>query len=160
MDPSQTHSWLCEQIVDNSHVAIVYADIHGIIRLWNAGAEDMFGYAAAEAIGQSMEMIIPEKHRARHNEGYHRVMRTGITKYGRDVLAVPALRKDGTRISIEFNISLMRSPDGQVLGAAAMIQDVTSRWEREKAMRAKVAALESKVVESQARSASAEAGES
>ena len=151
MDPSQTHPWLCEQIVDNSHVAIVYADNHGIIRLWNAGAEDMFGYAAAEAIGHSMEMIIPEKHRARHNEGYSRVMQTGVTKYGRDVLAVPALRKDGTRISIEFYISLVRSADGQVLGAAAMIQDVTARWEREKALRAKLAALEAKAAESQVR---------
>ena len=77
-----THSWLCERIVDESHVAIVYADREGIIRLWNAGAESMFGYTADEAVGQSMEMIIPEKHRARHDEGYRRVMQTGITKYG------------------------------------------------------------------------------
>jgi PAS domain S-box-containing protein len=151
MDPSHTHSSLCVQIVDNSHVAIIYADNRGIIRLWNAGAEVMFGYAAAEAIGQSMEMIIPEKHRARHNEGYCRVMQTGITKYGRDALAVPALRKDGKRISIEFNICIMRSAEGDVLGAAAVIQDVTARWERDKALRAKLAALESKVAESQAR---------
>jgi PAS domain S-box-containing protein len=151
MDASHTHSWLCQQIVDHVHVAIIYADQQGIIRLWNAGAEAMFGYPAAEAIGQSMEMIIPEKHRPRHNEGYSRVMQTGITKYGTDVLAVPALRKDGTRISIEFNISIVRSPEGQVLGAAAMIQDVTARWERDKALRAKLAALESKVVESQVR---------
>ncbi|MBZ5628447.1 MAG: PAS domain S-box protein [Acidobacteriia bacterium] len=143
-----THSWLCERIVDESHVAIVYADREGIIRLWNAGAESMFGYTADEAVGQSMEMIIPEKHRARHDEGYRRVMQTGITKYGRDVLAVPGLRKDGTRISIEFYISLVRSPNGDVLGAAAMIQDVTARWEREKAMRAKLAALEAKAAES------------
>jgi PAS domain S-box-containing protein len=151
MDPSHTHSWLCEQIVGKAHVAIIYADKDGIIRLWNAGAETMFGYAANEAVGQSMEMIIPEKHRARHSEGYFRVMRTGVTKYGTEALAVPALRKDGTRISIEFNISIVRSPEGQVLGAAAMIQDVTARWERDKAMRAKLAALESKVAESQVR---------
>ena len=108
----------------------------------------MFGYPAGEAVGHTMEMIIPEKHRARHDEGYHRVMHTGITKYGQDVLAVPALRKDGTRISIEFYISLVRSPNGEVLGAAAMIQDVTARWEREKAMRAKLAALEAKAAPS------------
>lgn len=150
MNPSLTHSWLCERIVDDASVAIVYADREGIIRLWNAGAEAMFGYAADEAIGQSMEMIIPEKHRARHNEGYRRVMETGITKYGREPLAVPALRKDGSRISIEFNISILRSPEGDVLGAVAAIQDVTARWERDKALRAKVTALEAKVAASQA----------
>jgi PAS domain S-box-containing protein len=148
MNLPYSHSWLCERIVAESHVATIYADREGIIRLWNGGAEDMFGYAAGEAVGRSMEMIIPEKHRARHNEGYRRVMETGITKYGRDVLAVPALRKDGSRISIEFYISLVRSPEGEVLGAAAMVQDVTARWEREKALRAKLAALEAKAAES------------
>ncbi len=148
MDSSFTHSWLCEQIVNDSHVAIIVADKQGIVRLWNSGAEAMYGWTAAEAVGHSMEMIIPEKHRARHNEGYARVMQTGITKYGRDALAVPALRKDGSRISIEFNISIVRSPDGEVLGAAAMMLDVTARWQRDKALRAKLAELEAKVAES------------
>ena len=96
-----------------------------------------------------MEMIIPEKHRAHHNEGYARVMQTGITKYGREALAVPALRKDGTRISIEFTIVLMRSAEGGVVGAAAIVQDVTARWERDKALRARLAALENKTAEPQ-----------
>ncbi len=148
MDPSLTHPWLCERIVEDCHVAIIFADAEGIIRLWNAGAEEMFGYSAAEAVGQPMLMIIPEKHRARHNEGYNRVMQSGVTKYGRDVLAVPALRKDGKRISIEFYIGLVRSPEGRMLGAAAMIQDVTVRWERDKALRAKLAALEAKAAAS------------
>jgi PAS domain S-box-containing protein len=148
MNPSLTHAWLCERIVDDASVAIIYADRDGIIRLWNAGAEVMFGYAADEAVGHAMVMIIPEKHQARHDEGYRRVMETGITKYGREALAVPALRKDGSRISIEFNISILRSPEGDVLGAAAMLQDVTARWERDKALRAKLAALEAKVTES------------
>ncbi len=148
MDPSVTHPWLCERIVEDSHVAIIFADAEGIIRLWNAGAEQMFGYTAAEAVGRSMQFIIPEKHRARHNEGYSRVMQTGVTKYGREVLAVPALRKDGARLSIEFYIGLVRSPAGTMLGAAAMIQDVTARWERDKALRAKLAALEAKAAAS------------
>jgi PAS domain S-box-containing protein len=142
MNASLSHSALCERIVEDSQAAMVFADEHGIIRLWNAGAETMFGYTAAEAVGQSMEIIVPEKLRARHNEGYARVMQTGTTKYGRDVLAVPALRKDGTRISIEFTIVLVRSGEGAVLGAAAIIQDVTARWERDKALRARLAALE------------------
>ncbi len=144
MHPSLTHPWLCERIVEDSHVAIIFADRDGIIRLWNTGAEEMFGYSAAEAVGQPMQMLIPEKHRVRHDEGYSRVMETGVTKYGREVLAVPALRKDGTRISIEFHIGLVRSPEGKMLGAAAMIQDVTARWERDRALRAKLATLEAK----------------
>ena len=147
MDSSIPHSWLCERIVEDSQAGIIFADEHGIIRLWNAGAEAMFGYSAAEAVGQSMELIIPERQRPRHNEGYARVMQTGITKYGRDVLAVPALRKDGARISIEFTIVLVRSAQGGVLGAAAIVQDVTARWERDKALRARLAALENKVTE-------------
>ncbi len=139
---TMVHSRLCERIVEDSQAGIIFADQRGIIRLWNSGAEAMFGYRAAEAVGQSMEMIIPDRQRARHNEGYARVMQTGITKYGRDVLAVPALRKDGTRISIEFTIVLVRSEEGAVLGAAAIVQDVTARWERDKALRLRLAALE------------------
>ena len=143
-----THTWLCERIVKDAQAGIIFADHGGIIRLWNSGAEAMFGYTAAEAIGQSMELIIPEKHRARHNEGYTRVMQTGVTKYGRDALAVPARRKDGTRISIEFTIVLVRSAEGSMIGAAAIVQDVTARWERDKALRARLAELE-KMAESQ-----------
>jgi PAS domain S-box-containing protein len=142
MDSNVTHSWLCDRIVEGAPAGIIFADESGIIRLWNSGAEAMFGYTAAEAIGQTMELIVPEKHRARHNEGYARVMQTGITKYGRDALAVPARRKDGTRISIEFNIVLVRSAEGDVIGAAAIVQDVTARWERDKALRARLAELE------------------
>jgi PAS domain S-box-containing protein len=149
MDPTITHSWLCDRIVEDAQAGIIFADEGGIIRLWNSGAEAMFGYTAAEAIGHSMEMIIPEKHRARHDEGYARVMQTGITKYGRDALAVPALRKDGSRISIEFTIVLVRSAQGGVIGAAAIVQDVTARWERDKSLRARLAALENKATEPQ-----------
>ena len=95
MNDVLTHQSLCEGIVDQSSVAIVFGDREGIIRLWNAGAETMFGWNAGEAIGKSMDMIIPEKHRPRHWEGYDRVMETGITKYGQSVLAVPASTKDG-----------------------------------------------------------------
>ena len=145
MDTSITHSGLCERIVEDAQAAIIFADERGIIRLWNSGAEAMFGHTATEAIGQTMELIIPERQRPRHNEGYARVMQTGITKYGRDVLAVPALRKDGTRISIEFTIVLVRSAEGGVIGAAAIVQDVTARWERDKALRARLAELEKTV---------------
>ena len=149
MNPTITHSWLCDRIVEGAQAGIIFADEAGIIRLWNSGAEAMFGYTAEEAVGQTMEIIIPEKHRARHDEGYTRVMQTGITKYGRDALAVPALRKDGSRISIEFTIVLVRSAEGAMIGAAAIVQDITARWERDKALRARLAALENKTKEPQ-----------
>ncbi len=145
MNSSQpSHEWLCRRIVDESHLAIIFGDREGRIQLWNRGAEEMFGWSAAEVMGQSMDMIIPEKHRPRHWEGYAQVMQTGITKYGKSLLAVPALTKDGRRISIEFNISLLRTPAGEILGAAATIQDVTARWERDKELRARLAAAEAK----------------
>ncbi len=139
--------WLYRRIVDESPIAVLYADHEGVIRLWNAAAETMFGFSTAEAVDHSMEMIIPEKHRARHWEGWDKVMQSGVTKYGRDVLAVPALRKDGSRISIEFNIVLMKDAAGKVLGAAAMIQDVSARWERDKATKARIANLEKRLAE-------------
>jgi PAS domain S-box-containing protein len=139
------HPSLCESIVDQSSVAIVFGDREGIIRLWNTGAETMFGWTAGEAIGKSMDMIIPEKHRERHWEGYDRVMETGVTKYGQSVLAVPASTKDGRRISIEFNVVLLKDADGRVLGVAATMQDVTARWEQDKALRTRLAELEAKL---------------
>jgi PAS domain S-box-containing protein len=134
-----------QRIVEDSPIAILFADRDGKIRFWNAGAEATFGYSAEEALGQSLDLIVPERQRARHWEGWARVMASGVTKYGRDPLAVPALSKDGSRISIEFNIVLLRAPTGELLGAAAMVQDVTARWQQQKEMNARLAALEAKV---------------
>ncbi len=143
-----TNEWLCQEIVANSYDAFVFADREGLIRLWNPGAEEMFGYTAEEALGQSLDLIIPERFRERHWEGYYRVMETGVTKYGRgDLLAVPAMRKDGQRISIEFTIALIRDADGQLLGVGAIIREVTERWQRDKELRERLAALEAQVKE-------------
>ncbi len=144
MTETAEHGWLYQRIVEDSPIAILFADRDGKIRFWNAGAEAMFGHTAEEALGQSLDLIVPERQRARHWEGWARVMASGVTKYGRDALAVPATRKDGSRISIEFNIVLVRAPDGALLGAAAMIQDVTVRWQQQKEMNARLAALEAK----------------
>ncbi len=138
------HEWLCEQIVEESHVAIIFGDKEGKIQLWNKGAEEIFGWTASETMGQSMDLIIPEKQRARHWEGYDRVMQTGTSKYGHSLLAVPAQTKDGRRISVEFNVCLLRSPEGEIAGIAATMQDVTARWERDKQLRARLAAAETK----------------
>ena len=133
--------WLYRQIVENTPDGIVVADADGIIRLWNGGSEQIFGYPAEEALGQTLDLIIPERLRQRHWEGYHRVMVTGETRYGRELLAVPAVRKDGTRLSLEFTVALLRDESGQPTAISAVIRDVTERWERERALRARLAAL-------------------
>jgi PAS domain S-box-containing protein len=148
MTETPDKGWLYQKIVEESQIAILYADREGRIRLWNSGAEAMFGYRPEEVLGQSMDLIIPERQRARHWEGWVRVMETGVTRYGREVLAVPATRKDGSRISIEFNILLLRAPEGEILGAAATIQDVTERWQQQKELKSRLAALEAKAAES------------
>ena len=137
-----THEWLCQQIVENTQEAIVFADGEGVIRLWNIGAETIFGYTASEALGQSLELIIPERLRERHRVGYHRVMATGVTQYDRKLLAVPATRKDGARISLEFTVALIRGAGREILGLAAILRDVTERWHRERTMQERMATLE------------------
>ena len=132
-----TSSTLAERIVAGMSEAVIVSDPQGAIILWNHGAEAMFGYSAAEALGQSLDLIIPERFRARHWDGYRTVMSTGVTRYGRELLAVPSIRKDGTRLSIEFSLALLRDDDGAIAGAAAIVRDVTARWERERASRAR-----------------------
>jgi len=139
-----THEWLCQRIVEDTQEAIIFADRDGMIRLWNIGAEAIFGYTASEVLGQSLELIIPEHLREQHRNGFRRVMATGVTQYDRKLLAVPATRKDGARISLEFTVVLIRGVNREMLGIAAILRDVTARWEREKAMRARMAALEGK----------------
>ncbi len=135
MKPIDPQAWLFQRIVQEIPEAVIFADRTGVIRLWNSGAETMFGYSAGEAVGQSLDMIIPERLRPRHWDGYHKVIASGVTRYARELLATPAIRKDGRRISIEFSITLLKEDTGKVLGAAAIIRDVTARWETEKAQR-------------------------
>jgi PAS domain S-box-containing protein len=122
--------------------AVIFADRQGLVRLWNRAAETMFGYSADEALGQSLDLIIPERFRARHWDGYRQVMATGVTSYSQRLLAVPAMRKDGQRISIEFSIALLKDERGEVTGAAAVVRDVTARWQAERELRRRLAALE------------------
>jgi len=145
MDSTISHQWLCQHIVEETQVAIIFSDRDGIIRLWNSGAEAMFGYRAEEALGQTLDLIVPERQRSRHWEGYTRVMSTGVTRYGRELLAVPALTKDGRRISLEFSIALLHAPSGELLGATAILQDVTARWQQQKDLKSRLATLEAKL---------------
>lgn len=122
--------------------AIVYVDSAGTIRFWNPGAERLFGFTAAEAVGQSIDLIIPEPQRARHWAGFRKVMDTGESRYsGGDILAVPGQRKDGTRVSLEFTIVPIHAEDGRMEGMVAMMRDVTRRFEEMRALRREIAVL-------------------
>jgi PAS domain S-box-containing protein len=140
----QSSPALFENIIRAAADAIVYADAEGAIRFWNAGAERVFGYAEAEAVGQSLDLIIPERLRARHWAGFREVMKTGESRYGAgELLAVPAQRKDGARISVEFTIVSLRDSTGRMLGMAAILRDVTQRFNETKALKEELAAAKS-----------------
>ena len=124
--------------------AIIAADTDGKIRLWNPAAERIFGFTAEDALGHSLDLIIPERLRTRHWEGYQRVMWTGQTRYGTEVLRVPALHKDGRALSIAFTVALLPAGDGGIQAIAAIVRDETTRWEEERALRRRLAELEAR----------------
>ncbi len=124
--------------------AVVVSDVEGRITLWNKAAERLFGYTEAEALGQSLDIMIPERLRARHWDGYRKTMESGITRYGSEVLQVPAIDKAGRSFSIAFTVALLQA-DGKVTGIAAVIRDDTRRFERERRQRQSIAELERQV---------------
>ena len=125
----------------NTPDGILFADHNGVIRFWNAGCERIFGHAASEAVGQSLDIIIPAALRARHWQGYANTMRTGQSRYAAgDLLAVPAVRKNGSRLSVEFSIVPFLDAENRMLGMGAVMRDVTERFEETKALRKALAA--------------------
>ncbi|TWG87059.1 PAS domain S-box-containing protein [Cupriavidus gilardii J11] len=122
--------------------AIVVADGKGSITLWNTAAERMFGYSESEAIGRSLDLIIPERLRARHWQGFDKTMATGTTRYGHELLKVPAVNKDGGAMSIAFTVALLKNERGDVTGIVAVIRDETERFQQERALRKRLAELE------------------
>jgi PAS domain S-box-containing protein len=139
MQPDLEH--FTDRLVSGISDAIIYADAEGVIRLWNRGATRIFGFTESEALGHSLDIIIPEGLRQRHWLGYHGTMQTGQSRYGDgQLLAVPAVRKDGARISVEFTIVPFTNDAGQMIGIAAILRDVTARFEELRALRKEVAA--------------------
>ncbi|MEE4254151.1 MAG: PAS domain S-box protein [Desulfuromusa sp.] len=120
------------QIVANAPDAILFSDREGIIRLWNRGAELVFGYSEDEALGQSLDLIIPEGLRKRHWDGYHRVMDTGESHYGTELLSVPAKHRNGQKLSCAFSIIMIKDELGILIGIASIMRDVTAAWEKER----------------------------
>ena len=116
--------------------AVVIADADGTIVFWNDAATRLFGWPASEAVGQSLDLIIPERLRDRHWTGYREVMATGHTSYGDRLLEVPALHADGRRLSIAFTVSLLAGPDpDHPAGIAAVLRDDTERWQERRQLR-------------------------
>lgn len=142
------HDTAARIIADTTLDAVIYADRSGEIRLWNDAAEALFGHSAEQAIGQSLNLIVPEKHRRAHWSGWERVMDTGETRYGEKPLAAPGMTADGERVSLEFSITMLKDADGQIEGIAAVLRDVSERWQRERDLRKRVQELESQLTES------------
>ena len=137
---SQDADRLHRTLAQNTPDAIIYADSQGHIFFWNTGAERIFGFSSNDAIGQSLDIIIPETLRKRHWDGYHATVLSGRTRYGAgDILAVPALRKDDTPVSIEFTILPFLDDAGRIVGVAAILRDVTRRFNELKALRKELA---------------------
>ena len=119
------------QMIEQASEAVLFADANEIIKIWNKKAELVFGYTLEEAIGRPLAIIIPDRFLSRHQDGYKGVMKTGVTAYDDKVLSVPAKRKDGSTISIEFSVSIIREK-GEILGVLAIIRDTTGKWHKKK----------------------------
>jgi PAS domain S-box-containing protein len=139
----QTHeisTHLGDAILSTSADAILATDREGTIRFWNPGAVRIFGFAEDEAIGASLDLIIPDRLRKRHWDGWQNVIESGETRYGAgDLLAVPGVTKDGRQISVEFTIILLRAADHRITGMAAILRDVTARFEETRRLRRQLA---------------------
>ena len=135
----------CHDLVASIGDAVVASDATGAITLWNAAAERMFGYTEAEALGQSLDIIIPERLRGRHWEGYGKSMATGTSRYGHDLLRVPATHKDGRALSIAFTVAMLFTPDRKVSSIIAVIRDETVRFNDERTLRKRIVELEAQL---------------
>jgi PAS domain S-box-containing protein len=131
-----------KQLVEAVGDAIVASDASGAITLWNPSAQRMFGFTEEEALGKSLDIIIPQRQQQRHWDGYHKTMATGQTRYGNDVLRVPAVHKDGHGLSIAFTVALLHTPDNKVSAIVAVIRDETARFAEERSLKKRLTELE------------------
>jgi PAS domain S-box-containing protein len=122
--------------------AVIVADSKGNIVFWNAAATRIFGFSEAEALGQNLTLITPQRLQQRHNAGYEKSMATGTTRYGTTLLKVPATHKDGRTLSIAFSVAMLFDAQHKVTGIAAVIRDETQRFQEDRDLRKKLAEYE------------------
>jgi PAS domain S-box-containing protein len=130
------------QLVQSVGDAIIVVDAHEKIVMWNPASTRIFGYSETEALGSTLDLIVPERQRHRHNEGCRKSMETGITRYGTSLLKVPALHKDGSMLSIAFTVGMLFDEHQKVSGIVAIIRDETERFAQERALKKRIADLE------------------
>ena len=135
-DASALRARIADAILDAAADAVIAADRNGTICFWSPGATRIFGFKAAEAVGKSLDIIIPERLQARHWDGFHAVMSSGRSRYPEGhLLSAPGRRKDGTPISVEFTVAMLKDESGQITNIVAIMRDVTERFEETKALR-------------------------
>jgi PAS domain S-box-containing protein len=134
-------------LISQAPDAVIFADLDGIVREWNPAAERIFGYTSVEAVGQSLDLIVPERFREAHWTGYKRALAAGETKYSGQALPTRSVRKDGTTIYVELTFAVIHEPHGQVIGALAHARDITERWAREREQRQRAQDLERRLQE-------------
>jgi PAS domain S-box-containing protein len=131
-DQSELDAKILEDVAD----ALICSDRAGTIVRWNRASSVLFGYSAEEALGQSLDLIIPEHLRAAHWKGFDAAMASGVMKLAGRPTLTRALPKDGRKLYIEMTFALVHDANGDVLGSVAMARDVTERVERERAAKA------------------------
>jgi PAS domain S-box-containing protein len=136
------HLELLGAIVEQAPDAIIFADREGLIRVWNRGAERVFGHIAAEVIGRSLDIIIPERLRRAHWDGFNAALASGRTKYEGRALTTRSTHKDGSKLYVDLSFALVRDKSGSVVGALAIGRDGTAHRDAQSAMRDRIAALE------------------
>ena len=124
--------------------AMIFADLDGIIQRWNPGAETVFGFTAAESIGQSLDMIIPERMRKAHWDGYNKAILRGGTIPGRTSMVTRSLHKSGEQIYIDMSFAMVKDSAGNMLGSLAIARDATKRFLEEKSLRKQLNELTAK----------------
>ena len=144
---------LCTKIVEAATEAVIFADREGRIRLWNRGAELLFGYAAADAVGQRLDIIVPEKFRRAHWEAFDRSVESGRTKHVDRVLTTRSMHKNGARLYVDLSFGLVKDAQGTVLGAFAVGRDCTERYLAETNAKARLAAAEAQLAQAPPRAA-------
>ena len=130
------------QLIECVGDAIIVADAHEKIVLWNPAATRIFGYLEEEALGNTLDLIVPERQRQKHNDGYSHSMETGTTRYGTSLLKVPAKHKDGGMLSIAFTVGMLFDASGRANGVVAIIRDETERFAQERALKKRLSDLE------------------